>query len=409
LRSSEWSDIIEHMFDARRARATQMAVRQLQLVVQELDVGALTGPEAVQLLDLFASAERVCGAGKALVAGRAAETNQWRGGSDRSPADWLANRTGSTTGAAKKALATAERVKRLPRSEEALRNGRLSLDQADAVTDGAAADPSAEDELLNAASKESMRELKGRAERIKAAATDASERHEAIRRNRSAREWVGDDGAWHFHLRGTKDQGARFMARLRPFVDREFKQARKDGRRESLDAYAFDGTMAMADASAGGGSAKPISPVKVILRVDLPAILRGETEPGEVCEITGYGPIPVDVARDLLPGSFLTLVLTKGVDVINVTHLGRQFTAHQETALEWSHDQCQVLGCAEHRRLVKDHRTEWTVTHHTRVVDADRLCHFPHALKTNFGFRLEPGNGKRRMVAAGELVGAGPP
>jgi hypothetical protein len=49
------------------------------------------------------------------------------------------------------------------------------------------------------------------------------------------------------------------------------------------------------------------------------------------------------------------------------------------------------------------------VTHHTRVDDADRLCHFHHALKTNFGFRLEPGNGKRRMVAAGELVGAGPP
>ncbi|MCU1484259.1 MAG: protein of unknown function endonuclease, partial [Actinomycetia bacterium] len=358
-----------------------MAVRQLQLVVRELDVAALTGPEAVELLDLFAEAERVCSAGKALVAGRAAETNQWRGGTDRTAADWLANRTGTTAGQARKSLETAERVRKLPRSDEALRSGKLSLDQAAAVTDGAAADPSAEEELLNAASRESVRELRGRAERIKAAAIDESERHEAIRRKRSAREWIGDDGAWHLHLKGTKDAGATFMARHRPFVDAEFKRARKEGRREPLEAYAFDGMMAMAEAAASGGDGKAPSPVKVILRADLPAILRGDTEPGEVCEITGYGPIPVSVARELLPGSFLTLVLTKGVDVINVTHLGRQFTAHQQTALEWSDDQCQVLGCAEHRRLERDHRTEWSVTHHTRTDDADHMCKFHHWLK----------------------------
>ena len=386
-----------------------MAVRQLQLVAQELDVAALTGPEAVALVDLFAEAERVCSAGKALVAGRAAETNQWRGGTDRTAADWLANRTGTTPGEARKALDTAERVKKLPRSDEALRDGRLSLDQAAAVTDGAAADPSAEEELLTAAGRESVRELRGRAERIKAAAIDESERHEAIRRKRSAREWIGEDGAWHLHLRGTKEAGARFMARHRPFMEAEVKRARKEGRREPFEAYAFDGFMTMGDAAAStDGKAAP-SPFKAILRADLPAVLRGETEPGEVCELTGYGPIPVSVARELLPGSFLTLVLTKGVDVINVTHLGRQFTAHQQTAMEWSDDQCQVLGCAEHRRLERDHRTEWSITHHTRTDDADRMCKWHHWLKTVMGFRLEPGEGKRRMLAPDELARAGPP
>ena len=108
-------------------------------------------------------------------------------------------------------------------------------------------------------------------------------------------------------------------------------------------------------------------------------------------------------------GSFLALVLTKGVDVINVTHLGRQFTAHQQTALEWSDDECQVLGCGEHRRLERDHRTEWSITHHTRTDDADRMCKFHHWLKTVMGFRLEPGEGKRRMLAPEDLVGARPP
>jgi hypothetical protein len=258
-----------------------MAVRQLQLVVRELDVGALTGPAAVQLLDLFDEAERVCAAGKALVAGRAADTNQWRGGTDRTAADWLANRTGTTAGQARKSLETAERVKRLPRSDEALRSGRLSLDQASAVTDGAAADPSAEDELLNAASRESVRELRGRAERIKAAAlADDAARHEAIRKKRSAREWIGDDDVWHLHLKGTKDAGARFMARHRPFVDAEFKRARKEGRREPHEAYAFDGMMAMAEAAASGGDKAAPSPIKRLR--PYPGLRRPRADPRRV-------------------------------------------------------------------------------------------------------------------------------
>ncbi|MCU1486886.1 MAG: hypothetical protein JWN67_3632, partial [Actinomycetia bacterium] len=64
---------------------------------------------------------------------------------------------------------------------------------------------------------------------------------------------------------------------------------------------------------------------------------------------------------------------------------------------------------AEHRRLERDHRTEWSVTHHTRTDDADHMCKFHHWLKTVMGFRLEPGEGKRRMLAPDELARAGPP
>jgi hypothetical protein len=117
----------------------------------------------------------------------------------------------------------------------------------------------------------------------------------------------------------------------------------------------------------------------------------------------------VSVARELLPGSFLTLVMTKGVDVANVTHLGRQFTAHQQTALEWHDPECQVIGCCRTDRLQRDHRTEWATTRHTRIDDADRLCAFHHWLKTVMGFRLEPGDGKRRMLSAEELATSVPP
>lgn len=399
--------MIEHMFDRHGNRAMSLVMEQVRMMVRRLDAAVLPGPMAVQLLDWFVELERLAAAGKAMLAARAAETNQWRGGTDRSAADWLANRTGTTNGEARKTLETAERAKQLPRTDEALRSGRLSLDQAAAVSDGAAADPSAEEELLAAASRESVRELRGRAERVKAAALpDDRARHDAIRRRRSAREYIGDDGAWNLHLRGTTDAGARFMAHARPFIDSEFKTARKEGRREPIEAYAFDGIMAMGVAAAAGTGNPSKSPYKAILRADLAAIRRGSTEPGEICEIAGYGPIPVAVAREILGEAFLAVVLTDGHDVVNVTHLGRAPTAFQQTALEWSQPECEVLGCSSHTRLERDHRVDWAQTRHTRLDELDRLCHFHHSLKTVLGWQLEPGRGKRRMLSPEQHVDA---
>jgi hypothetical protein len=60
----------------------------------------------------------------------------------------------------------------------------------------------------------------------------------------------------------------------------------------------------------------------VILRVDLAALRRGELGQGEVCEIPGVGPVPLAVARQLLGDAFLKLVITDGVDVQSVCHIG---------------------------------------------------------------------------------------
>jgi hypothetical protein len=66
-----------------------------------------------------------------------------------------------------------------------------------------------------------------------------------------------------------------------------------------------------------------------------------------LCEITGVGPVPVEVARRLLGESILKLVITNGVDVANVTHLGRGPTwlsaspcsgAHRRALSSGAHD-----------------------------------------------------------------------
>ncbi|HMG31539.1 MAG TPA: HNH endonuclease signature motif containing protein, partial [Jiangellaceae bacterium] len=115
------------------------------------------------------------------------------------------------------------------------------------------------------------------------------------------------------------------------------------------------------------------------------------------CEISGVGPIPVPVARGLLGQAVLKLVITRGVDVANVTHLGRGPTAAQRLALAWASPGCTVTGCGR-TRIEYDHREPWARTRRTRLDELDPLCRYHHDLKTRHRWALAPGHGKRPLV-----------
>jgi hypothetical protein len=275
--------------------------RFLRAALQGLEAESLAGPAAARLVDAFSEVERLAAAGKALAAARASDTNQWRQSAARSPEDWLARRTGTSVAVAKRTLEVAQRLRSAPATSAAVRDGRLSIEQAGVVADATAANPAHEGELLAFASTATLRELRTEAERVKAAAcADDAARHEAIRRKRSLRQWVDDAGVWHLHANGTKETGAAFMARLQPMVDAQFRQARQEGRHELPEAYAYDGLMALAES---GGSSRPVR--KVIVRADLAALRRGSLADGEVCEIAGFGPVPVRAGQDMLGSSAL--------------------------------------------------------------------------------------------------------
>jgi len=138
--------------------------------------------------------------------------------------------------------------------------------------------------------------------------------------------------------------------------------------------------------------------VKVIVRVDATALMRGHPVDGEVVEIAGGGPVPVSAVRELLPEALVAVVVTKGVDVASVAHAGRRLTAQQLTAIEWRTPVCTVVGCPCTVSLEDDHRHPWSEGGATRIGNLDRLCHHHHDLKTNHGFRLEPGTGRRRLL-----------
>jgi hypothetical protein len=135
-----------------------------------------------------------------------------------------------------------------------------------------------------------------------------------------------------------------------------------------------------------------------VLRLDLSALVRGHVEEGESCEIAGLGPISVAAAREMLGESVFKLVLTDGIAVRNVTHLGRGPTAAQRIALMWEQPVCTREGCGHTVRLEYDHREDWAVTHHTRLDELDPTCDEDHDRKTYQGWAFVDGTGVRPMV-----------
>jgi hypothetical protein len=137
----------------------------------------------------------------------------------------------------------------------------------------------------------------------------------------------------------------------------------------------------------------------VHVRVDLDALRRGSLGPGEVCEIPGVGPVPVQTARDLLGDALCDLVITNGVDVTTVCHLGRSIPTALNTALLERDRHCVVPGCDLTEGLERDH---WIVAFAqggpATIENLARLCGHHHYLRTHQGFELLGGPGRWRWL-----------
>jgi len=384
---------------ARHLDEIEFALREL---VAEFDPDAVAPCDARRWFQAADRIERLAVALKTLLAPRVAESDAWKQKGFRSAAEQLAADAGTSVSAAKSMLETSRRVAEQPKTERALRAGELSMAKAELVAAAVAVAPDTADELLALAASAPVAKVKEATLRAKAS-TGRDETHDRIRRERFARHYTDAEGAWNFHARGTVDDGMVFEKVFEPIVDEFFKTAHTEGRREPVEAYAFDALIELARRAAGerAGNEKPSSPALQplgMIRVDHAALVRGAVAGDEVCEIAGLGPIPVHVARDLLGDAVVKLVITKGIDVANVTHLGRGPTVAQKIALWWQTPQCTAFDCTRVQRIEFDHRTEWHQTHHTRLDDGDGLCGHCHDLKTYYGWALVHGTGKRPLV-----------
>ena len=125
-------------------------------------------------------------------------------------------------------------------------------------------------------------------------------------------------------------------------------------------------------------------PKEVIVRVDWDALVRGWPVEGEVCEVPGIGSVPVSLVRAMIESgdAVLKAVVTRGVDVVNVAHLGRRPSAVQRTALRWLDLVCVEPGCGQRAFLEIDHTVPWTTNRITLLGLLEPRCRHHHRLKT---------------------------
>jgi hypothetical protein len=426
------------------------------------DVSTLSPARALEVARACALMESSIASMRALAAARAADSGAWRQEGYRSAADQLAHDAGLSPSRAKRVLDTGRRLAEYPDVAKAALSGEISADKAAVVAEGASANPARAIDLLDKAKQTSMPELLEEVTRVKAEATDLEVRRRGIHGRRSLRRWTDTDGAFRAHLYGLPEDGAALWRALDPIRRRLLLLRRKAGSRESLDSLDYDAIMTLASVvagadselslsdlvelglfpqmdslaieghalqdSAGAAGASPTSrppgdsaagkgavskrkrvkklagsPARVLIRVDLDALLRGVPIEGEACEITGYGPVPVNVIEELIANTspFIVGVLTRGQQVVGVYHHGRHPNVHQSSALDFLYPTCAVKGCSARAGLQSDHRVDWARTRYTILDLLDRLCPHHHRLKTNQGWALVEGQGKRDFVPPG--------
>ncbi len=393
----------------------QHLVDRTRVLVRDLDVDALTGSEARSMVEAFVTLERLAVAGRTLTAGRLAETGAWVGdGTFRDIESFMASLSGTSVGAARAALGTARRVKEQPAVESAFRAGALSGAQADTISAAVDADPTTADKLVDLARTSGFRGLKHECDRITAAARSRDterDNHERIHRERYLRHHTNADGSGRIDIRGPLDRTAQIMAALEPFERELFETNRTNKTLVHPEAVAFDALVQLTE-SVSGGTDGPSAPGPktrgsrplgmVVVHVSHAAYRRGWTEPGEICEIEGIGPIPVGVAHRLASDGILKAVVIDGVDITRVAHLGRTIPAHLRTAIETRDRTCLIEGCEIDRHLEIDHNTPVAAGGRTALANLGRLCHHHHAQKTLRDLRRTGPHGDQHLVTTQE-------
>jgi hypothetical protein len=387
----------------------RLSVSVATMRIAERAIGQMVGgldPSDVLLRDVtdvwssFDRIERLAASAKTLLAARVDEAGDWKRTGARSAADHMAKLGGTTTDAARRSLATSKQVTELPVVAEAMRSGGLSSVQANAVAGAATTDPSAQARLVRKAQATNVLELREECVRtIMAADPDRDATHRRIHAQRRVRFFSDTEGGRNLVGRGTPELVARIETALQPLIDDLYKTARAAGQFEARAAYAFDALLALVDRD-DAGPAKGRTPkarYTALLHAPFEALVRGAIEGEETCEIVGVGPVPIRTARELLGESILKLVITKGVDVANVVHLGRGPTAAQRIALLWSSPKCSNIECS--RMMVEvDHNNPWADKQETVLGNLDPFCGHDHDLETNHGWSLVEGTGRRAFV-----------
>ncbi len=402
--------IIDVMTAAVVAERLERVVRELAVAVAGLDPESVSGDEAARLTAVFSRIVGLGSAGRLVAARRVADCEEaWRqGGRYRSAEDWLGAISGTDHRDARRELKTGARLKKLPKVAQAVRSGELSPRVTDEVVRASSVAPGRQEAFI-AAGRQSLgtiRDLRRRTETEARSREDDKAR--AGRHHATRFAWFGTDaeGMGVLNARMAPEKMAEIRGLVEEDAELRLAAAQRSGKAESAGAYRADALLAFvrrshaASGRVGWGAeedgSRPGTPRhRMLLRVDLPALLRGWATGDEIVEIPGCGSVPVTTARDLLGEALLTLVVTDGVDIRTVCSAGRHVQAAVDLALRWRDPTCVVPDCDRVRGLERDH---WRVDHAaggpTSLDNLALLCRFHHSQKTQGNWNLSGGPGR---------------
>jgi Domain of unknown function (DUF222) len=402
------------MDDLRSARTV------LESAAGGFDPARFGGDDAIACMKELGAIRRLTDGMVAKTAKRVEDTAAHTYGTDRSAAELTSRLVGVTSSEAKRAIATAAKLEALPTVDAAVRAGTVSGRQADLIAAVASEDPSLQSDLLKVAAK-GMAPLHDACVAARASREDQAARSERQDSLQSYRSWTNLDGMFEFHGVVTPEAGGPINAIIEDGTRRKFRDARRDGVRRSQDYYAAQafveamlGEPDAADESAPDTAApkakrtsKPTYTTHIV--IDHEALVRGNTRPGETCEVPGVGPVNVECVRGLLGEAFVTAIIKKGRDISTVAHLGRHVPADLRTAMIVSGRECSVEGCSGREYLELDHcEIDHAKGGPTAWWNFCWLCSIHHARKSA-GWLLgppDPVTGKRRLSPPGNARAA---
>jgi hypothetical protein len=369
--------------------------------VGSLEPAALSGHDARAVLGLATSLASLGADLELLVAPSALAGAPWAEEGYHSPAAWLAEQTRRTVPQAVAVIETAERIEKLPAVAEALSSGRLSSTEARVLASAATAEPAAEAELLEAAAELPISRFCGYARaRARDARQGDPDHHRRLHDARYLRFWTDTDGMFHLSGGLLPEDGVQVMSAVRSRAQFCAAEARTAGlEAESQAALDADALVALVTgderrATFFGTEAGTCRRIATFLHVSADAASRGKLWPGELCEVSGVGPVPLEVLDAVVGDSEITYVADNGVEV-STWHLGRAVSAHTRRTLEARDRTCVVPNCEVSVGLEIDH---WQIPFArggpTELWNLCRLCAMHHRMKTYDGYRLLGGPGK---------------
>ena len=371
--------IIIHMselFDLCRAAATAAAALDPRsLAVEELRTTALGLQQHVDQMNVTL----------ARVLAEAEARRAWQGTGARSMADWLAGKTKSSYGQAKRKQKLGEAMGKSKELDDAVGKGDLSPDAASELADAVNNPPEGADvgELVEAAKGATPKEAKDAAETWKRIHSSESEEAAEARRfaQRSVKSALPNDGMVTttsvlplLEHRMVQNALEHIMG-LSNLDGRTRHQAMADALIALVDAYA-KGTVT-------GGREQP----SIILTFPAESMTGESNEPG----VTPHGDrIPAHIVRRLAENATLQRMLIDAEGII--LDLGRAVrfaTIQQYKALLVRDGCCTEDGCNIPAAWCDlDHFLPWEEGGETNLENMRLLCRFHHTLRHMKGARV---------------------